>query len=182
LRRGTVVVVVATVVVVVAANVVVVPGPKFELARTTSAMAGSAVVLRIIPKTRDPTDPTSTERRGPRREPVFRPLGSPESFCPCVKLVMDQLSKIKSKVLPTTRQHLVNSIGRSRIRSQSALEHVDSVCARPRSEISTFALAVVIESIADQKRRDVHVMFASRVQYRQTERLELARAVQRVSP
>jgi hypothetical protein len=86
----------------------------------TFAIAGSAVVLRTIPKTSDPTDPTSTERRGPRREVVFLPLGSPESFCPCVTLVMDQLSKIKSKVLPIAPQHLVNSDMKSSVRRQIA--------------------------------------------------------------
>jgi hypothetical protein len=72
-------------------------------------MAGSAVVLRTTPTTREPNEPMRTERRGPRREVELRPLGSPESFCPCVVLVTDQLSKTKSKVLPTTAQHPLKS-------------------------------------------------------------------------
>jgi hypothetical protein len=74
------------------------------------AMAGSAVVLRITPSTSEPIEPTSTERRGPRREAEERPLGSPERFCPCVIFVMDQLSKTKSTWLPTINQLFVNSI------------------------------------------------------------------------
>ena len=107
-----VVVVVATDVVVVA-TVVVVPIPNCAVGVTTFAMAGSAVVLRTSPTTSEPIEPTSTERRGPRREDEGRPLGSRERFCPCVIFVMDQLSKIKSKVPPTTPQHLLNSVERS---------------------------------------------------------------------
>jgi hypothetical protein len=109
-RRGTVVVVVATVVVVVVvvATVVVVPDPNLAVGETMFAIAGSAVVLRTIPRTSEPIEPMSTERRGPRRDVEERPLGSLERFCPCVILVMDQLSKTNSKVLPTTAQHLVN--------------------------------------------------------------------------
>ncbi len=93
-----------------AASVVVVPAPKLALGWTTFAIAGSAVVLRMIPKMSDPSEPISTERRGPRRGVEPLPLGSPERFCPCVILVMDQLSKIKSKVPPTVAQHPLNSI------------------------------------------------------------------------
>jgi hypothetical protein len=88
-----VVVVVGATVVVVALVVVVVPTPMVVLGETTFAMAGSAVVLRTTPRTSEPIEPMSTERRGPRRDAEGRPLGSPERFCPCVKLVMDQLSK-----------------------------------------------------------------------------------------
>jgi hypothetical protein len=73
-------------------------------------MAGSAVVLKTIPATSEPIDPMSTERRGPRRDVEVRSLRSPESFCPCVISVMNQLSKINSKVLPITSQHLLKSI------------------------------------------------------------------------
>ena len=109
-RRAIVVVVGATVVVVVAAIVVVVPMPSLALGATTFAMAGSAVVLKMIPRTSEPNEPMSTERRGPRREVEERPLGSPVNFCPCVKFVMNQLSKINSKVPPTAPQYLPNSI------------------------------------------------------------------------
>jgi hypothetical protein len=112
-RRGAiVVVVVATVVVVV--TTVVVPIPNSVDGETMVAMAGSAVVLRTIPRISDPIDPINTERRGPRRDVENRPLASPERFCPCVMLVMDQLSKINSKVLPTTSQHLLKSVASSR--------------------------------------------------------------------
>jgi hypothetical protein len=110
-RRATVVVVDATVVVV--EKVVVVAGPTLAVGRTTFAIAGSAVVLRTMPTTSEPIDAMTTERRGPRREVEKRRLGSPERFCPCVIPVMDQLSKIKSKVPPTTPQHLLNSVERS---------------------------------------------------------------------
>jgi hypothetical protein len=89
--------------------VVVAPTAKVVLGDTTLAMAGSAVVLRITPSTSEPIEPTSTERRGPRCDAVERPLGSPERFCPCVILVMDQLSKTKSKWRPTINQLFVNS-------------------------------------------------------------------------
>ena len=105
-----VVVVVVDATVVVVANDVVVPMPSRADGRTMFAMAGSAVVLRMIPTTREPIEPMSTERRGPRRDVEDRPLGSPERFCPCVILVMDQLSKIKSKGLSTVSQYLVKSV------------------------------------------------------------------------
>src|SRR5579863_4220440 len=73
-------------------------------------MAGRAVVLRITPTTSEPIEPMRTERRGPRRDVEVRPLGSPERFCPCVILVMDQLSKTKSTPLPTHTQQFVNLI------------------------------------------------------------------------
>src|SRR5579863_3548496 len=76
-------------------------------------MAGRAVVLRITPTTSEPIEPMRTERRGPRRKVEERPLGSPERFCPCVILVMDQLSKINYKVLSTDPQNWVNSITNS---------------------------------------------------------------------
>jgi hypothetical protein len=98
---------------VVVASVVVEPLASDVVGVTTFAMAGSAVVLRITPATSEPIDPIRTERRGPRREVEGRPLGSPESFCPCVLLVMDQLSKTKSKVPPTTSQLPLNSIASS---------------------------------------------------------------------
>jgi hypothetical protein len=106
-------------VVVVAFVVVVVPTPKLVVGDTTSATAGRAVVLRITPSTSEPIEPISTERRGPRREAEERPLGSPERFCPCVILVMDQLSKTKSKRLPTHNQLLVNSNENVRIHGKS---------------------------------------------------------------
>ena len=117
LARGAVVVVVDVVVdvvvvdasVVVVANVVVVPAPNRALGLTMLAMAGSAVTLKTIPTTSEPIEPIRTERRGPRRDVEERPLGSRERFCPCVILVMDQLSKIKSKVLPTVPQYLLKS-------------------------------------------------------------------------
>jgi hypothetical protein len=113
-RRGAIVVVVVATVVVVVSTVVVVPYPSSAVGEMTVAMAGSAVVLRTIPTTREPIDPIRTERRGPRRDVVERPLGSPERFRPCVTLVMDQLSKINSKALPTTPQHLPKSDAGSR--------------------------------------------------------------------
>ena len=108
--RGIVVVVVVGATVVVVAMVVVIPIPKVVDGVTMLAIAGSAVVLRTIPATSEPIEPISTERRGPRRDVEARPLGSPESFCPRVILVMNQLSKINSKVLPITSQHLLNSV------------------------------------------------------------------------
>jgi hypothetical protein len=108
-RRTIVVVVVASVVVV--ATGMVVPMSSLAVGETTFAMEGSAVVLKTIPATSEPIDPMSTERRGPRRDVEVQSLGSPEkSFCPCVILVMNQLSKINSKVLPITSQHLLNSV------------------------------------------------------------------------
>jgi hypothetical protein len=105
---GRTIVVGATVVVVVALVIVVELDSSLALGETMFAMAGRAVVLRTIPRTSEPIEPMRTERRGPRRVVEERPLGSPESFCPCVKLVMDQLSKIKSKVLPTSTQQFPN--------------------------------------------------------------------------
>jgi hypothetical protein len=131
-----VVVVVGATVVVVAPVVVVVPTPNVVLGDMTSAMAGSAVVLRMTPSTSEPIEPTSTERRGPRREVEERPLGSPERFCPCVILVMDQLSKTKSKWHPTINQLFVNSKERLRIRGQSQSRHFRS---RARSALSFVA-------------------------------------------
>jgi len=64
-RRAIVVVVVATEVVVVAAIVVVVPAAKLALGWTTLAKAGSAVVLRTMPRTSEPIELMRTERRGP---------------------------------------------------------------------------------------------------------------------
>jgi hypothetical protein len=93
---------------VVLATVVVVPLPNLAVGVTTFAMAGSVVVLKTIPMMREPREPTTTERRGPRRDVTERPSGSPRNFCPCVISVMDQLSKIKSKGPPTTPQHLLN--------------------------------------------------------------------------
>lgn len=104
-----VVVLVVDVVVVDGTTVVVVPEPNLADGDTMFAMAGSAVVLSMIPTTRDPTEPMRTERRGPRRKGENRPVGSPESFCPCVILVMDQLSKTKSKVASTRPQNCLNS-------------------------------------------------------------------------
>jgi hypothetical protein len=103
------VVVVGTTVVVVA-KLVVVAIPRLVLGVTTFAIAGSAVVARTTPRTSEPTEPIITERRGPRRDVEERLLGSPERFCPCVMLVMDQLSKTQSKTPPTTSQYLLNSI------------------------------------------------------------------------
>jgi hypothetical protein len=65
--RGAIVVVVVATSVVVVATVVVVPAPNVAEGFTMFAMAGSAVVLRTIPTTREPIEPISTERRGPRR-------------------------------------------------------------------------------------------------------------------
>jgi hypothetical protein len=114
LGRGAIVVVVVVVVVdatvVVVANDVVIPMASRADGCTMFAMAGSAVVLRTIPTTREPIEPMSTERRGRRRDVEDRPLGSPERFCPCVILVIDQLSKIKSKGLSTVSQYLLKSV------------------------------------------------------------------------
>jgi hypothetical protein len=107
-RRATVVVVVDTTVVVVA-KLVVVAMPSLADGETTFAIAGSAVVARTTPSINEPIEPIITERRGPRRDVEERVLGSPERFCPCVMLVMDQLSKTQSKTLPTTSQYLLNS-------------------------------------------------------------------------
>src|SRR5665213_1169742 len=107
--RCTIVVVVVASVVVVATGMVV-PMSSLAVGETPFAMAGSAVVLKTIPATSEPIDPMSTERRGPRRDVEVRSSGSPESFCPCVILVMNQLSKINSKVLPIASQHLLNSV------------------------------------------------------------------------
>jgi hypothetical protein len=96
--------------VVVVATGMVDPMSSLAVGETTFAMAGSAVVLKTIPATSEPIDPMSTERRGPRRDVEVRSLRSPESFCPCVISVMNQLSKINSKVLPITSQHLLKSI------------------------------------------------------------------------
>jgi hypothetical protein len=107
-RRATVVVVVdATVVVVIITDVV--PDAMVADGLTMSAIAGSTVALSTKPATSEPIEPMRTERRGARRDAEDLTRGSPERFCPCVKLVMDQLSKISSKVLPTTCQHLLNS-------------------------------------------------------------------------
>jgi hypothetical protein len=118
-----VVVVVATV--VVGVIVVVVPTDRVVDGVTTLAIAGSAVVPKTMPMTSDPIEPMSTERRGPRREVDERPLGSPESFCPCVNLFMDQLSKIKSKMPSIVRQHLLNSIIELRIRRKFDFESLE---------------------------------------------------------
>jgi hypothetical protein len=104
-----VVVVVGATVVVVAIVVLVVPILKPVLGETTFAMAGRAVVLRITPRTSEPIEPTKTERRGPRRDAEERHLGSPERFCPCVILVMDQLSKTNITAEPTVNQQFVKS-------------------------------------------------------------------------
>lgn len=106
----TIVVVVDSRVVVVAGAVLVAPELRLALGVTMFAIAGSAVVARTIPRTSDPIEPMSTERRGRRRGVVERPLGSLESFCPCVILVMDQLSKMNSKAAPTNPQQLLNSV------------------------------------------------------------------------
>jgi hypothetical protein len=96
------VVVVAGTVVVVAAMVV--PVPSVVEGSTTFAIAGSAVVLRTTPATREAIAPISTERRGPRPRREERPEGSPEFLCPCVIFVMYQLSETNSKVPPTISQ------------------------------------------------------------------------------
>jgi hypothetical protein len=116
--RPTLVVVDSSVVVVVAV-VVVVLVPRLALGVTTFAIAGSAVVPMMIPRASDPIEPMSTERRGRRRSVDECPLGSLESFCPCVILVMDQLSKTNSKPAPTNPQHLLNSVRNG----QSSWEH-----------------------------------------------------------
>jgi hypothetical protein len=113
--RTTVVVVESSVVAVV----VVVLVPRLALGVTTFAIAGSAVVPMMIPRASDPIEPMSTERRGRRRSVDECPLGSLESFCPCVILVMDQLSKTNSKPAPTNPQHLLNSVRNG----QSLWEH-----------------------------------------------------------
>jgi hypothetical protein len=137
-----VVVVVVGATVVVVAMVVVIPIPKVVVGVTMLAIAGSAVVLRTIPATSEPIEPISTERRGPRRDVEERPLGSPEIFCPRVIFVMDQLSKINSKVLSTTPQHHLNSFANpnatpksaGRVRGSSHFAELTGSCARRRAQ------------------------------------------------
>jgi hypothetical protein len=118
------VVVVVDVVVVVFSTVVVVAVAKLVVGCTMFAIAGSAVTLRTTPITSEPIEPMSTERRGPERDVEKRPLGSPESFCPCVIFDMDQLSKINSKSPPTTAQHLLNSGVRTYSPTRLRLAHL----------------------------------------------------------
>jgi hypothetical protein len=68
-----VVVVASVVVVVVELTVVVVPIPRLAVGVMTLAIAGSAVVLRMIPATSEPIEPIITDRRGPRRDGKERP-------------------------------------------------------------------------------------------------------------
>jgi nicotinamide mononucleotide adenylyltransferase len=70
------------------------------------AITGSAVTLNTTPARRKPREPTTTNRRGVRREALE---ASPELFCPCVKFNMKQLWETHSKLLPTAPQHFLNS-------------------------------------------------------------------------
>ena len=86
----------------------VVPTTRLVLDPVLFAMAGRAVALRTSPPTSRPSELTTTDRRGRRRRRE-EPRGLPRFFCPCVMLVMEQLSRTQTKVLPTLGQHLLNS-------------------------------------------------------------------------
>lgn len=82
-------------------------GVRLAVGEIELAMTGIAVTLKRTPAARNPREPTTTNRRGARREARD---ASPELFCPCVKFNMKQLSETHSKLRSTTAQHLLNLI------------------------------------------------------------------------